>query len=300
MRRNTNSNGKSLAAALTALAVLAVAVPAAEARTRMRRDKRAVRLEQRIERTDNAVDEAARLLTGYEDLSSEQELYEARARLGFSQWHVWNEAWRAARRTLDRVDHLAASVTRRATATRAVARETRTLLADLDKRLPDTRTRVRRADSKSATADLQRATGELRKARREKAEGDWYAARSAARRADKALEDADRQATAVLARRKAQRDRFQRAMSALDEQLERTRRAVRRASRRGDRMAARTLSRAEHQRQDAVRLAHGRRYHDATRTAVDARRTAEQAFDRARTARRHSRRGRRVVASIRF
>jgi len=306
MRRNLTNTRTLLAATLAAVVGVAFAAPAA-AKSRVAskierytKKPRAIRLERRLDHAWTELERAGRKLEGYWDHRSEQELAEGRARLGFARWHIWNEAFRAARRNLDRVATLTANVSQRARATRRTASEARTLMGSLKSELPAVRRRVNRTGSSGALADLGRAESAYREARRHENRSAWQAARDDARRARRHLNDADRTANAILAQRKVGKRRFDKALSSLDQTLDQARRVVRRARRHGDRMAARTLARAEQQRTEATHLARRHDFPAATRMAKRAERTADTASDHGRTTARRSGRhghGRRVASA---
>lgn len=210
--------------------------PAAHVQTR-RRPPVKRRLEGRIKRTRKDVRSAIAAMDGLNHWRAQRQIDEARRRVTEARYHVENGAFRAADRTLQRVDELVRLVRTKARELDRVRSATRSNMREYRRNLAAVERRVDEANCTLAAGHLRKAGGAFGRAKREAGQLDWDTARTFARKANAHRRDALNQAIATLDKNR-RRGRFDNALSTLDSDLRKARKA---GSRRSTSAAARAL-----------------------------------------------------------
>ncbi len=202
--------------------------PSAHVRSR-RRAPVERRLTKRLKRTRQEVRTARGAMEGLSHWRTEQQVREARRRVTEARSHIDNGAFRAANRTLARVDELVRLIRNKARELDRIRSAARSEMRDYRRRLAQVQRRVDEANCTLAAGHLRKAEGSFARARREAGQLDWDVAKTYARKATAHQRDALNKAVATL-KMKRQRRRYEEALSALESDLNKARRA---GSRRG-------------------------------------------------------------------
>jgi soluble cytochrome b562 len=251
------------------------------------------RLRRRMKAARQDVRQALNSMEGLKHWRTERQLKEARRRVTDARHHLDNGAFRAADRTLSRVDELVRTIRRKAVELGRVRATARTEMRSYKRDLSRVIRRVDEANCTVAAGYLRKAEGAFSTARRQANRFDWDFAGTYARTANRFQRDALRQALATIEQNRV-RDDYQEALAHLTVDIDKARRShphgrARRATREYLREARQLKSRAQ---AAARRGEYARARKLANRgmwTSHEAREIADDSHH-ARRAHRHSRR----------
>ena len=183
------------------------------------------RLERRIRNTREQVRLAIDAMDGLRHWRADKQIEEAKRRVTDARWHVENGAFRAAKRTLDRVDDLVRLVRNKARELDRIRSAARSEMREYRRSFAVVQAKVDEANCTVAAAHLRKAEGAFGQARREADQLDWDTARTYARRANRYQKDALDQAVRTIRKHRKLRREYDEAVSTLDGDLRKARRA---------------------------------------------------------------------------